>query len=137
MRMFCLSATDVTTETIWSDMEPLLSRFAAKRGETSPDQIRTGVAQEMLQLWGLQDSERVRGVVVTELSDTPRGLLCTLRIAASDDSVPRPLQERLLDSIAEWAREKGCVAMRIVGRKGWLRRFPRFRQTAVVMEWVL
>lgn len=135
MRMFCLSPTDVTTETIWSDMEPLLSRFAAATGEASPDQIRNGVAQEMLQLWGLQDAERVRAVTITELSDTPRGLLCTIRIAASDDSVPPPIQERMLDTIANWAREKGCVALRIVGRKGWLKRFPQFKQTAIVMEW--
>lgn len=137
MRMFCLSPTDITTETIWSDMEPLLSRFAAATGETWPEQIREGVAQELLQLWGLQDAERVRAVTVTELSDTPRGLLCTIRVAATDDSVPAPIQERLLDAIGAWAREKGCVALRIVGRKGWLRRFPRFKQTAVVMECAL
>ena len=137
MRMFCLSSTDVSTETIWGDVKELFARFSRATGETSPEQVRRGAIEETLQIWGLQDAERVRGVVVTELSDTPRGLLCTIRIAASDDSVPIPIQERLLDAVADWAREKGCIALRIVGRKGWLRRFPRFKQTAVVMECAL
>jgi hypothetical protein len=133
--MFCLSPLDVTTETIWGDIEELFRRFAAKTGEISPEQVRQAAADSQLQIWGLQDAERVHAVAVTEISDTPRGYLCTVRIACGQ--APKALQERLLDSIGAWAREMNCFGVRIVGRRGWLRRFPRFKQTAVVMEWTL
>jgi hypothetical protein len=88
-----------------------------------------------MQIWGLQDPEAVRAVAVTELNDTPRGLLCTVRVGCGKAS--KPMQERLLDAIGSWAREMDCYKVRIVGRRGWLKRFPRFKQTAVVMEWTL
>jgi len=135
MRMFCLSPTDVTTDTIWGDIEPLFERFACKTGEISPEQIRKGAVESGLQIWGLQDAERVHAVAVTEISDTPRGLVCTIRVACGEAT--RGIQERLLEAIGHWAREMNCVTVKIVGRKGWLRRFPRFKQTAIVMEWAL
>ena len=135
MRMFCLSPADVSTDTIWGDIEELFKRFAAKTGEISPEQVRKGAQDSNLQIWGLQDAKTVHAVAVTEISDTPRGYLCTVRIACG--AAPKGIQERLLDSIGNWSKEMGCVAVRIVGRRGWLRRFPRFKQTSVVMEWEL
>ena len=135
MRMFCLSASDVMTETIWEDIRGHLERFARKTGEITPEQVRKGAADSNLQVWGLQDAEAVHGVVVTEVSETAAGLICTVRIACGGARVA--MQERLLNAIGEWAREIGCHAVKIVGRRGWLRRFPRFKQTAVVMEWAL
>ena len=133
--MFCLSSADVMADSIWDDIAPLFQRFAVKTGEISPEQIRKGAADSNLQIWGLQDADEVHAVAVTEVSDTPRGYLCTVRIACG--TAPKGFQERLLDAIGQWAREMGCVAVRIVGRRGWLRRFRRFKQTAVVMEWAL
>jgi hypothetical protein len=133
--MFCLSAMDATTDTIWEDVRPLFERFARVTGEISPEQVRKGAADSNMQVWGLQDAESVQAVAVTEISDTPRGYLCVVRIACGE--TPKPMQERLLDAIGAWAREMGCYAVRIVGRRGWLKRFPQLKQTAVVMEWTL
>jgi hypothetical protein len=133
--MFCLSAVDVTTDTIWNDMLPYFERFAEMTGEIAPEQIRKGAADSNMQVWGLQDAEAVHAIAVTEVSETPRGSICTVRVACG--GAPKPMQERLLDAIGAWAREIGCVTVRITGRRGWLRRFPRFKQTAVVMEWTL
>ena len=135
MRIFALSAADIGTETIWEDVRELLERFERKTGEISADQVRQGAAREQLQIWGLQDAERVHFLAVTELGITPKGLVCTVRIGVGSARVP--MQERLLDAIGAWAREAGCKRVRLVGRPGWLRRFRRLRQTAVVMEWEL
>jgi len=133
--MFCLSPLDVTTDTIWEDIREHFERFARKTGEITPEQVRQGAADSRFQVWGLQDAERVHAVAVTEISETAAGRLCTVRIACG--GAPVPIQERLLDEIGRWAMQMQCHAMRIVGRRGWLRRFPRFKQTAVVMEWNL
>jgi len=133
--MFCLSAADCTTETIWSDLLPCLERFERVTGEVCADQVREAAISEAMQVWGLQDAECVRLVAVTEIAKTPRGLVCTVRVATG--SASRAHQERLLDEIGRWARSLGCRCVRLVGRKGWLRRFPRLKQVGVVMEWAL
>ena len=136
MRMFCLSASDVKTETIWNDVREHFERFADERGEITPDQIRESAASSHAQIWGLQDSETVHAVVVTEIKRTAKGLRCEIWVAHG--GAPVPVQERLLDEIGKWAREAGCYAVRIIGRKGWMRRFPRFKPVpTTVMEWRL
>lgn len=135
MRMFCLSPTDVATDTIWEDIRGHFERFADLRGEATPEQIRKSAMESNAQIWGLQDAEAVHAVVVTEIRTTARGNRCHIWIAHG--GAPVPLQERLLDEIGRWARESGCYAVRINGRRGWLRRFPRFRQTAIVADWLL
>ena len=135
MRMFCLSAADCALETIWADVAPLFERFERATGEISAEQVRSGAQAEQLQVWGLQDADGVHLVVLTEIATTPKGLVCTIRAAIGEARVG--LQARLLGEIGAWARALGCVCVRLVGRKGWLRRFRRFRQTAVVMEWAL
>lgn len=135
MRMFCLSPMDVTTDTIWEDMREHFERFARATGEISPDQVRHGAANSELQIWGFQDAEQVRAVAVTELSETPRGIICTIRVGCGD--VPKALQQRLVEEIGKWARQLNCVKVRIAGRRGWLRRLPQFKPVAIVMEWTL
>ncbi len=132
MRMFCLSAAACRSETIWQDVAPFFEYFERKTGEISAEQVRAGAIAEQLQIWGLQDAEQIHLVAATELAQTPKGLVCTLRIGCG--SAPKALQERLLDEIGKWAKSLGATRMRIVGRQGWLRRFRRFRATAVVME---
>lgn len=135
MRIFCLSASDVTTETIWEDVREHFERFAAIRGEATPAQVRQAAADSSAQIWGLQDAEEVHAVVVTELKATAKGIRCDIWIAHG--GAPIPIQERLLDEIGRWAKEIGCYAVRVMGRKGWKRRFPRFREVGVILEWSL
>lgn len=134
MRMFCLAPSQI--EETWEDYKHLLERFAEQTGEITPEQVKDGALEATYQIWGLQDDEGVRGLCVTEIISTARGRVCVLRVVVGDASVG--LQARLLDEIGNWARTAiGCVAVRLIGRKGWLRRFKCFRQTGVVAEWNL
>lgn len=133
MRMFCLAPEQIAL--FWDDFEPLLSRFERCCGDISAAQIKEFCTDAKMQLWGLQDADEVHGVGVTEIIDTPRGLHCLIRVACG--ASPRPIMERLLDEIGKWAKDLGCTRVKYVGRRGWLRRFPRFEQTAVMGEWTL
>jgi hypothetical protein len=85
------------------------------------------------QLWGLQDDERVRGILVTEIQSTARGLICVIVGACGEP--PEKDKRTLLAFVRKWAREDiGCCAVRVIGRKGWLRWDRRFTQTGIVME---
>ncbi len=85
-----------------------------------------------MQLFGLQDEHRVHAFVVTEIHDTAKGKVCLLVGACG--SAPDKDKRELFDYIESWAREIGCNALRLIGRKGWLRWDRRFRQTGIVAE---
>lgn len=134
MRMFALGNGQI--EHTWDDYRGLFERFERATGDFTAEQIRDEAIEGTMQIWGLQDDEQVRGVLTTQIIETARGKVCLIAAAVGD--APIGFQRRLLDEIGKWAREEqGCVAVRLQGRKGWLRRFGCFRQTGIIAEWNL
>ena len=133
MRLF--SATPQQIRADWAHFGPHLERFARECGESTPEQLLEALDSSHLQAWGLQDHEAVRAVVLTQIDATAWGSVCVIRVAVGGARIP--MQERLLDEIGKWARQQGCRSVRFHGRRGWLRRFRRFKEVAVVGEWDL
>lgn len=133
MRMFALDASQI--EATWDDYRHLFEKFERETGEMSAEKVKAAALDSTLQIWGFQDAGKVHGVIATEVGETARGLVCTIRIACG--KAPVGMQKRLLDEVGHWAKKTDCVAVRLIGRKGWLRRFPFFRTTGVVAEWNL
>lgn len=129
MRMFCLSPAEV--DACWEDFGPLLTRLSGC--DLTPEQIKTNAKESRQQIWGLQDPAEVLGICITEIIQTSRGLVCLI-VGACGQDIPKPLMERLHDEIGVWAKGLGCVAIRIHGRKGWLRWDRRFKATGIVAE---
>lgn len=129
MRMFCLNANEV--DSAWADFAHFVEQLARSGGDLSPQQVRENAKASRQQIWGLQDAAKVHGIAITEILATHSGLTCLIVGAAG--AAPTPLQERLHDEIASWAKCLGCTRMRIQGRRGWLRRL-KYRQTGIVGE---
>lgn len=131
MHVFSLAADQI--ESAWDAMAPLLAIYEKRCQDLSPEQIRRAALESKQQIFGLQDEAcRIHGLVVTEIQVTSRGLTCVL-VAACGTAKPEYKRE-ILDRIREWAKELGCVTLRIQGRKGWLRWDRRFKQTGITME---
>jgi hypothetical protein len=129
MRLFCLSPQEI--ESCWDDFGALFTRLSGC--DLTSEQIKTNAKDSRQQIWGLQDALEVHGVCITEIIQTSRGLVCLI-VGACGQDIPKPLMERLHDEIGHWAKDLGCVAMRIHGRKGWLRWDRRYKQTGIVAE---
>lgn len=130
MRVFCLSPEEM--ETCWEDFAVILQRFEHACKNLTADQIVNAVKNSTGHLWGLQDDHRVHGIVFTEVQETARGLICVIVGAYGEASDAD--KRSVLASIEEWAKGINCVAMRIIGRKGWRRWDRRFQKTAEVLE---
>lgn len=129
VRLFCLSAQQI--ESCWGDFAPFLSRLSGF--DLTSEQIKTNAQASRQQIWGLQDALKVHGICITEIIQTSKGRICLI-VGACGAHIPKPLMERLHDEIGKWAKGLGCVAMRIHGRKGWLRWDRRYKATGVVAE---
>lgn len=114
----------------WHLIEPFLRRVEA------PDWTLEGVKAELesarSQLWGAADEQRIRGVWITRLEtffDTKFGLVW---IAAGD-----PLEaglELYRKHTEPWFKAQGCAFVQIVGRAGWLKALPDYRETARIFR---
>ena len=133
MRLFALSKSEVRD--FWPDFEPLLSRFEATTGEMTAEEVLASAREGRQQIWGIRDGKHIAALATTEICTPPRGKICVIRVAVGNAGTE--VQGELLDQIGAWARSIGCVAVRYYGRRGWLKRFPRFREAGVIGEWSL
>lgn len=114
----------------WPRVRHHFERLERKSGLVLASAIREDLKLGHKHLWIATNYE---GVAVTEVSNTPKGLGCTIYAAAGTESHKGQIDE-IIGTIEAWARNIGCTRLMLQGRKGWTRRLRGFRQTGVVLE---
>lgn len=105
-------------------VELAISRVNFSKFWSLQDSVLYGEAQ----LWTVvRFTGGILAAVVTEID----GDCCTISACGGSE---RHRWLNLISQIEDYARAMGCKSMRIIGRKGWTRVLPQFRQTAVVLE---
>jgi hypothetical protein len=130
MNVFSLHADQI--DDVWPHLAALLGAYERQCEALTAEQVYTAAKASRQQIFGLQDGTHIHGIVVTEIQSTARGPVCEL--VAAIGRAPVEAQHQLMEQIEDWARQIGCVAVRLQGRKGWLRFDRRFRQTGIVAE---
>lgn len=118
-------------EAMWPFVEAWLRAAAERCGDWTIDAIRDALRRHELLLWVLWDGERLRAATVTEVVIVPRGRVCRIVACGGCKAVPWP---RALAPIERYARDLGCVAMRIDGRAGWMKIFDDYDLVWVALE---
>lgn len=78
------------------------------------------------------EAGHVYGVVVTQVYPTMRGDICCIWGACG--TAPKSVILEVYAHIEAWARNLGCFALEIHGRRGWERMLKGFTKTAVILE---
>jgi hypothetical protein len=78
-----------------------------------------------------EDGVRIQAAAVTELHATEWRKVCVL-VACGGTGMRAWLP--LLEGIEAYARAAGCAAVRIMGRKGWVRLLRDYRAKRIVLE---
>lgn len=122
--LVCVDPKEVSQ--IWTYAGPMI-RVAIERTDLSDfaDVEKAVLAGEQL-LW-LAVSDRIEAAATTHLSRN----VCTLTACAGHE---RSRWMSLLAVIEKYAREEGCRAMRLYGRRGWERVLRDYRVEHIVME---
>ena len=90
------------------------------------DDVRDGLAL----LW-LMVGDGIKGAGVTQIALTEKSKVCTI-IACGGDDMRSWLP--VIKTIENYARDEGCDAVRILGRKGWARVLKNYTTPAVILE---
>lgn len=130
MSVFCLSSAQI--DALWGDIAPHLERLES-HGLVLASAVRADLKDSLKQLWGYQQDGKVLGVAITSVIETPRGKACEIYGAAGTESSRGQIDE-IMTEVQRWAHELGCTRIRILGRKGWLRRLKGFRLAGYIIE---
>lgn len=116
---------------LWPHVAPLLRSAFMKTGFALFSDLERDVFNGSALVWLAWNGESIEAAAATALIPTDAGLVCAV-LACGGKDMARWLP--LLDQIEQWAKIEGCVRSRIVGRKGWLKALPAYREKHVVIE---
>jgi len=108
----------------------LLARSVARDPDESLPALMNEIERGDVQLWVAHDGPELLAACITQVLKTASGRQCFIRHCAGKamtDGI------RFLPIIEEWAKSERCKSMKLVGRSGWARALPGFRQVAVVL----
>ncbi len=116
---------------VWPKVEPLI-REAMRRGNLSRfSDVVQSLADGHSTLWVACEDDKIIAAAVVRLVETEWRRVCLIVALGGKDSRKWLHFE---PEIERWAREQNCSAMRIMGRKGWVKVLPAYRVTRIVLE---
>jgi hypothetical protein len=92
--------------------------------------IETDVLSGDQLLWLAFDGKSILAAATTHLTK-PNNKVCTLTACAGSD---RRRWLPLLGKIEQYAKDEGCVTLRIFGRIGWKRVLKNYKMTHIILE---
>jgi len=82
-------------------------------------------------LWLVWNAPQIQGAAVTQIVATQNSRVCVI-VACGGDNMRLWLP--LIEKIESYARDEGCDAVRILGRKGWMRVLKSYSAPAIILE---
>jgi hypothetical protein len=106
-------------ERFWPYAEPYIKRaLDHTSGEFRPEDIQSFARDSYIQLWLVNEGNRVVGAVTTEIVTYPNRKHCRVITLAGSKAAE---WTGLVDTIiADWARSEGCNAVEAFVRKGYV-----------------
>jgi len=129
MQLVCVNPADV--EKLWTRIETPLRRAIDRTQLSDFASCEAALFTGSHLLWLAIEGEKIEAMATTELAKIGERKICTI--------VPCSGEERehwlpLIAGLEKFAKDEGCDAMRIYGRKGWQRVLDGYRVENVVME---
>jgi hypothetical protein len=125
--LICIDPKDV--HQIWPHVSTLLNNATQRCGDWTLSELRTGLHQGAMLLWVTTDGQKIYAALVSALEAVPAGLVCRVVACGGEAVIP---WVKAVAPIEQYARDEGCVAFRLQGRKGWSRVFREEFKTAWV-----
>lgn len=89
------------------------------RGRIVVDDVLRLVLNGHMQLWVVNDGEKVFGHVITEIKQYPQCKMLTVQYCAMEPWTMAAVSEKMHQTAEQFARGAGCAGVEFVGRPGW------------------
>src|SRR5262245_37126419 len=115
----------------WPYVAALIKAAMEKGRLTDYAQVEDAVRNGSALLWLAWTGEKILAAAVTELVQANGEKFCTVVACGGHD---RGRWLHPLAGLRAYGKREGCAAMRIYGRRGWLKLLPEYRTTRVLLE---
>lgn len=126
----CLCVDPARVEEIWPHVEEFITSalWRSPDGDKPTDALSELTSGRLLLwvVWAEDASElQLLAAATTRLIDIATGRICVITACGG-----RKLErwKQFIADIEKYARDEGCVELRLMGRKGWARMLPDFRE---------
>lgn len=116
---------------VWPHARHLVKRAMDRTKLGNFADIEREVLGGLQMLWLAWNGTAIEAAAVTRLVDINHERICII-VACGGNNRARWLP--LIAGIEQFARDEGCAAVRIIGRKGWQRILSEYRADYVVMD---
>lgn len=116
---------------IWPHAAALLRSALRRTTLNALEDVEADILSGRSLLWLAWADEGIQAAATTVLINSEAGKVCVIT-ACGGAGMKRWLP--LLDGIEAYARDEGCVRVRIYGRKGWLRVLDGYREKHVILD---
>jgi hypothetical protein len=140
-RLICVDPARVRE--FWPHVAPLIEAAMRKGRLTNYVDVERNVLAGGALVWIAWNGETIKAAAVTEIASANGERFCTIVACGAQTSL-RSLRKldchdrrewlSLIAGLESYARAEGCAAMRIYGRRGWLRLLPDYRTSRVLLE---
>jgi hypothetical protein len=125
MKAVCVDPKQI--KKFWPHFKERIDRAINKIGLIDPAIIEKDVLSGRSLLWLAYDGLIVHAAAVTELHDG----ICEI-VACGGEGLSQFLP--LINDLEQYAKDENCKAMRIIGRKGWVRILKEYKTKAIIIE---
>jgi hypothetical protein len=116
---------------IWPHVAPLIHGAVTRTNLSHTLDIELDVLGGRSLLWLAWDGAAVKAAATTALLQTDVEKVCVITACSGDGMA---LWLPLLAQIERYARDEGCICVRIHGRKGWARVLDGYRIQHVILR---
>jgi hypothetical protein len=128
-RLICVDPAQA--HKFWPFVSPLIKAAMEKGRLSSYADVEHSVRNSSALLWIAWNGEKIKAAAVTELGQANGEKFCTIVACGGQE---RSQWLPLIESLEKYGRAEGCKAMRIFGRRGWLKLLPDYRTARVLLE---
>lgn len=115
MTLICVPPGDLNLAPPRAHLD-ILSAMKHSHGERTLAQTISDIEDGIAQLWVYIEDNQHLCTVVTRVVQYPNKLGCVIEYAGGE-SILKVIDD--IKTIEDWAKERGCTDLRILGRKGW------------------
>ena len=104
--------------------------------EWTTDEVYEQIVNKEAQVWGVVTDGEINGIWITKIIEG-RDRYGLVWISAGRGNERVSLSEGIalfLTCTEQWFKEKGCRYVKIVGRRGWMKVLPGFKEHAVELR---